>query len=87
MDSRHAAKPASQGAGEAGQRTSHPLFLLPRQGVQRAGPLSQLATSHLQAPASRVRLPSFPSLGLHGPWCSFWWKQMQLAQTAPQSCS
>lgn len=39
MYSCQAAQPASQGAGEAGQCTSQPLFLLPQQEVQRASPL------------------------------------------------
>lgn len=41
----------------------------------------------LTSPTSQAQLPGLPSLWLHGLWYSFWWEQMQLAQTAPQPCS
>lgn len=72
---------------KVGQPTSHPLFLLPWQEVQRAGRSEPAGCLPHTSPGSRAGPPNFHSLLLHDPSCSFWWEQMQRAQTAPQCCS
>lgn len=68
-------------AGKVGQPTSQRLFCsLGRKCRGQASSEPAGCLPHAR-PASEAQVPSFRSRWLHVPQCSFWWKQMQLAQT------
>lgn len=69
------------GAGKVGQPTSQPLFRSLGKRCRGQACSEPAGCLPHASPASQTQVPTFHSLWLHILQCSFWWKQMQLAQT------